>query len=276
MSSRKRKQGVAIPVVPSIDPNSTLPFCGNYISIISETDLFHLVKICVLTPKELCSWWIWQGVTVPTEDAHKAVIFVPFLIRGLALPVSPFFCGLLDFYSLNLTHLNPNSVLQIAMFVHLCEAFLKNFPHFGLWKYLYNCRPGMAGGQHQLVGGASLKLRRGRTTEYLDIPLKDSIKGWHFEWFTMENHNKSLPARSRRQPDVRTPSWTEVPTDLELAEAWVLLAEISILKNRGLTAKAIVVDFVFQNIQPLKDRVYRAYLYTGVNDPSRVTDKWKS
>jgi hypothetical protein len=49
---------------------------------------------------------------------------VPFLTRGLALPASPFFCGLLDFYDLNLTHLNPNSILQIAIFVHLCEAFL--------------------------------------------------------------------------------------------------------------------------------------------------------
>jgi hypothetical protein len=118
---------------------------------------------------------------------------VPFLLRGLALPASPFFRGLLDFYTLNLTHLNSNSVLQIAVFVHLCEAFLGILPHFGLWKYLYHCRPRMAEGQHQLVGGASLELRWGRKVEYLDIPLKDSIKGWHLEWFTMENHNKSLP-----------------------------------------------------------------------------------
>jgi hypothetical protein len=126
----------------------------------------------------------------------------------------------------------------------------------------------MAGEQHQLVGGASLELRRGRKGEYLDIPLKYSIKGWRFEWFTMEIHNKSLPARLGTQPDVRTPSWAEVPTDSELAECRVLLAEICALKDRGLTAKAVVVDFVFKNIQPLKDRVYPAYLYTGVNDPT--------
>jgi hypothetical protein len=51
----------------------------------------------------------------------------------------------------------------------------------------------MAGGQYQLVGGASLELRRGRKVEYLDISLKDSIKGWRLEWFIMENHGKSLP-----------------------------------------------------------------------------------
>jgi hypothetical protein len=131
---------------------------------------------------------------------------VPFHIRGLALSASHFFHGLLDFYSLNITHLNPNSVLQIVVFVHLCEAFLRILPHFGLWKYLYHCRLGMAGGQHQLISGASMELRRGRKVKYLDIPLKDSIKGWRLEWFTMENHNKSLPSRSGRQPDVRTPS----------------------------------------------------------------------
>jgi hypothetical protein len=117
----------------------------------------------------------------------------PFLIRGLALPISPFFRGLLDFYHLNLTHLNPNSILQVFVFVHLYEAFLGVLPHFGLWKYLYHCRPWMAGVQHQLVGGASLEMRRRRKSDYLDIPLKDSIKGWRLEWFIVENHGNSLP-----------------------------------------------------------------------------------
>jgi hypothetical protein len=147
-------------------------------SVISKSDLLHLVEIGVLLPKELCSWRICRGVTVLIEDTHKSVVYVPFLIRGLALPISPFFRGLLDFYELNLTQLNPNSILQVVIFVHMCEAFLGILPHFGLWKYLYHCRPGMAGGQHQLIGGTSLELRRGRKVEYLDIPFKDSIKGW--------------------------------------------------------------------------------------------------
>jgi hypothetical protein len=93
-----------------------------------------------------------------------------------------------------------------------------------------------------------VEMRRGRKTEYLDIPLKDSIKGWRLEWFIVENHGKSLPPRSGRQPDVRTPSWIESPTDLEIIEAKVLLGEICLLKERGLTAEAVVADFVFKNI----------------------------
>jgi hypothetical protein len=131
----------------------------------------------------------------------------------------------------------------------------------------------MAGGQHQLVGGASLEMRRGRKTDYLDIPLKDSIKGWRLEWFIVENHGNSLPPRSGRQPDVRTPSWTESPTDLEVAKAGALLAEVGLLKERGLTVEAVVADFIFKNIQPLKDRAYPAYLYRGLADSTRVTNR---
>jgi hypothetical protein len=89
----------------------------------------------------------------------------------------------------------------------------------------------------------------------------------------MENHGKSLPPWSGRQPGVRTPSWVESPTCSEITEAKVLLAEICLLKDRGLTAEVVVADFVFKNIQPLKDRVYLAYLYTGINDSTQVTNR---
>jgi hypothetical protein len=52
-----------------------------------------------------------------------------------------------------------------------------------------------------------------------------------------------------------------------------MLAKICAFKDKGLTAEAVVADFVFKNIQPLKDRVYPAYLYTGVNDPTRITNR---
>jgi hypothetical protein len=115
-------------------------------------------------------------------------------------------------------------------------------------------------------------MRHGRKTEYLNIPLKDSIKGWRLEWFIVKTHCKSLPPRSGRQPDVRTPSWVESPTALEV-EARVMLAEICLLKERSLTAEAVVADFVFKNIQPLKDRAYLAYLFSGITDSTRVTNK---
>jgi hypothetical protein len=81
------------------------------------------------------------------------------------------------------------------------------------------------------------------------------------------------PPRSGRQPDVRTPSWTESPTDLEVAEAGALLVEVGLLKVSGLTAEVVVADFEFKNIQPLKDRAYPAYLYRGLADSTWVTNR---
>jgi hypothetical protein len=35
-------------------------------------------------------------------------------------------------------NLNPNSVLQIAFFVALCEGYLGIRPNFALWKYYFS------------------------------------------------------------------------------------------------------------------------------------------
>jgi hypothetical protein len=119
MAPKRKSQNSTAAVIPPIDPNSQLPFACNHMSVVSESDLLHLVSVGVLPPKELCSWRICRGVTISTEDTHESVVYIHFLSRGLALLISPLFRGLLDFYHLNLTHLNPNSILQIFVFVHL-------------------------------------------------------------------------------------------------------------------------------------------------------------
>jgi hypothetical protein len=74
MAPKKEKQRSDVPVIPPIDPNSELPFCGNYASVVSESDLLHLVEIGVLPSNKLCSWRVWQGITVPMEDTHESVV----------------------------------------------------------------------------------------------------------------------------------------------------------------------------------------------------------
>jgi hypothetical protein len=90
MAPKRKRQSTAAAIISPIDPNSQLPFAGNHIFVISESDLLHIVEIAVLLPKELCSWWICRDVTVLTKDTHESVVYVPFLMCGLALPISPF------------------------------------------------------------------------------------------------------------------------------------------------------------------------------------------
>jgi hypothetical protein len=53
--------------------------------------------------------------------AGEFVLFVAYLSCGLALPISPFFLLLLEEFGLQLQHLTPDSILQAAIFIHLCE-----------------------------------------------------------------------------------------------------------------------------------------------------------
>ncbi|KAJ1259363.1 hypothetical protein BS78_10G148700 [Paspalum vaginatum] len=167
----------------------------------------------------------WEGA--PTEDTHESVVFAPFFVRGLGLPICSFVRRLLNFYAIHLNHMNPNSIMEISIFIHLCEAFLGIVPHFGLWKYLHHCKPSTKDGVLQVVGGTNLELRRGRQSVYLDIPLKDNNRGWHAKWFIMENHGNSLPSY-----------WEEAPTQ-GAAEADILLKEIADLKEKALNAQVV-------------------------------------
>jgi hypothetical protein len=52
---KQKRQSTAAAIIPPIDLNSQLPFDGNHMSVVSESDLLHLVEIGVLLPKELYS-----------------------------------------------------------------------------------------------------------------------------------------------------------------------------------------------------------------------------
>jgi hypothetical protein len=55
MAPKRKRQSAVTAIIPPIESKSQLPFVGNHMSIISESDLFHLVETRVLPPKELCS-----------------------------------------------------------------------------------------------------------------------------------------------------------------------------------------------------------------------------
>ena len=93
--------------------------------MLKEVDIKVLVAAHLLLGQYIINWRAAYGNPWPMETyPDEMIIFTHFIERGLALLTSDFFCGLLEFYKLELVHLNPNSILHIAIFVHLCEAFL--------------------------------------------------------------------------------------------------------------------------------------------------------
>ena len=148
-------------------------------STVKEKDLLRMVADKVLPGKSLIRWRATDGELFATANTGELVVFEPFFYRGFSLPTNKFFWGLLHFYGIELVHLNPNSILHIAAFIHLCEAFLGIEPHFALFRHLFSLRPLQKGGETCVVGGAVLQLQYGRADKYLGLALKTSLKGWH-------------------------------------------------------------------------------------------------
>ena len=82
-------------------------------STVMEKDLLRMVADKVLSEKSLIGWRTTDGELFPTANTGELVVFE----LGFSLPTNKFFRGLLHFYGIELMHLNPNSILQIAVFI---------------------------------------------------------------------------------------------------------------------------------------------------------------
>jgi hypothetical protein len=103
-------------------------------SVVDEGEIRKLVVSYLLPDREVLHWRPAVGEDIPTPNINEIVVFASFFQRGFELPVCDFLRSLLDHYQIKLVHLNPNSILQITIFVHICEAYLGILPNFPLFK----------------------------------------------------------------------------------------------------------------------------------------------
>jgi hypothetical protein len=96
-------------------------------------------------------------------------------VASIFLPMN-FFVGLCFFYGVQLHQLTQNSLLHIACFITLCEAFLGIDPHWILWKYLFRLCPSGSKGEILELGGAIVSVRS--ESQYLDFKMAESVQGW--------------------------------------------------------------------------------------------------
>ena len=113
---------------------------------------------------------------------------------------------------MELQHLTPNGVQNMAAFVALCEGFLGIDPHFDLWRYFFtiSLSKRKVGGKDVSVpmGCASIYLRSTRSREYLLMRLSSSNKGWHAQWFYVRDDLSAiLPKYSGCLIDEAPESW---------------------------------------------------------------------
>jgi hypothetical protein len=94
-------------------------------AIMKTEDLLTLVNSGFLREKEMDLWRTTTGDSYLMEkNLDEIPMFAQFVERGLALPASEFFKGMLRYYGIDYLNLNPNEIFHVSVFVHFCEAFV--------------------------------------------------------------------------------------------------------------------------------------------------------
>jgi hypothetical protein len=110
---------------------------------------------------------------IPRPQHGFQMMFLSFLLRGLSLPAHEFLRGLLFVYGMQLHQLMLNSILHIACFIPLCEAFLGIEPHWGLWKHIFHFLRNVSKEEVHDLGGTIISVRP--ESQYLKFKMADSV-----------------------------------------------------------------------------------------------------
>jgi hypothetical protein len=216
------------------------------------------------------SWRAAAGDPYLMEKSEDEIpMFVRFAERGLALPASDFFKGLLGYYGVEYVNLNPNSIFHTTVFIHFCEAFLGIKPHWILFRKFFRVKPQPSASNPRVVGGAGIQMREDAAEQYLSYNLIDSNQDWKAKWFYVTNHHPGLSKPSGKQPKHRT-WWNTDPTMQERIQLPELLARIKVLREAGLRAEHAAFSFMKRRVQPLMARDTLGFEYAGDDDTSRM------
>lgn len=91
-----------------------------------EDALKKLHEDRLLPEKHFGTWKAPSNHHVPDLEEGDIVMFTPFVERGLGLPASDFFCGLLYYYGIRMNHLYPNSILQLSILSIFAKVSLES------------------------------------------------------------------------------------------------------------------------------------------------------
>jgi hypothetical protein len=268
--SREEAAGSAAGTSPPVSPPRPNPNQEWKKSKAKTEDLLAVLNSGFLREKEVDMWRAATGDLYPMEkNPDEILMFTRFAERGLSLPASDFFKGLLEYYGIEYVNLNPNGIFHTSVFVHFCEAFLRIKPHWVLFWKFFRVKPQPSANNPRVVGGAGIQMREDVTEQYLAYKLIDSNQDWKSKWLYITNHHPELPKPSGKQPKHRH-WWNSEPMmqeDIQLPE---LLAKIKALREAGLRAEYVAFSFMKRRVQPLMARATLGYEYTSDGDSSQM------
>jgi hypothetical protein len=198
--------------------------------------------------------------------AEEFVLFVSYLSCGLALPISPFFLLLLEEFGLQLQHLTPHSILQVAIFVHLCEMFVGVAACTSLFRQFFVLVRSGKGKDH--LGAYYFQTRSDPTVAYIATLGGARWENWRNDWVIASAEANDRLALPNDRPRLDRKQWRAKPSLTPEFEP--VLDRIKELAAGGLTLMHIVSDFLKRRIMPLQGRPRLCCWYIGPNDIGRI------
>ena len=106
-------------------------------------------------------------------------------------------------------------------------------------------------------------------SEYINVPLNTSLKGWNSKWFYMKQSHPAICCDVHHIPENQK-SWSEKPNSADMEQVGELLDLIKGMEIRG---ELVAVSFIVRHVQPCKERAHPGFDYRGDDDGTRETTK---
>jgi hypothetical protein len=136
-------------------------------------------------------------------------------------------------------------------------------PNFPLFKYYFCLKYQPSVAKKKVIGGVSIQSRL--HCNFLDLPLKTSLKGWHKSWFYCEKHEPSIPPFVNHLPEYND-TWVEEPTVAKMPLVTTLANRVNELKELSLTRVSVAANWLVCQVMLLKKQVHPGWEYSGVQD----------
>jgi hypothetical protein len=213
------------------------------------------------------AWRIRAGAS-PLGDlaVGEFVLFISYILCGLALPISPFFMLLLEDFGVQLQHLTPHSIIQAAIFAHLCEMFVVVASCTSLFRHFFMLVKSGKAKDH--LGAYYFQMRADLVGAYISSLNGARWENWWAKWVIASTEANDRLVHPSDGPRLDRKQWRAKPPLTPEFEP--VLGRIKSLETSGLTSMHVVGDFLQRRIVPLQARARLSCWFTGSNDLGRV------
>jgi len=201
-------------------------------------------------------------------------IFLHTLFAGLVPPFSPFLEEVLEFYQIRLLHLHPNSVLILAIFAYLCEAYLGVKPSVAFFRCFYALR---SSAQSERSGCVSFRIADGMGGVYIPMSWDDGkpvtcvtkkVDDFRLRWLVIDAKAQNSFYDVPEAPPQKNSHWKK--EGLQSPKIVHLVARMKLVRDAGLTGQMVAEDFVKRRIAPLQSHTKPMWMYSGPMDAMRL------